>query len=72
LNVAEKNMEIVAFIGRRLREAVESGQASPLPDSIQLSLNRLSLKTGSGSDNDASRPGHPGELVSEVASPTPK
>jgi len=69
----KKNMEIVAFIGRRLREAAEVGQASLLPDSIQLSLNRLdSVKTESGSDDDASRPSHRDELAAEVVAPPRK
>ena len=68
----KKNMEIVAFLGRRLREAAEVGRAS-LPDSIQLSLNRLdSLKTESGSDDYASRPSHRDELAAEVAAPPRK
>jgi hypothetical protein len=41
LDVTEKNKEIVTLIGRRLREAAESGQARELPDAIRLGLERL-------------------------------
>jgi hypothetical protein len=58
LEVAEKNKEIVTLIGRRLREAAESGQASELPDSIRLGLERLDgLDTAvSGSEDAGGRP----------------
>jgi hypothetical protein len=46
LDVAGKNEHIVTLIGRRLREAADTGRASELPESIRLGLKRLGdLKT---------------------------
>jgi hypothetical protein len=58
LDVAGKNKEIVTVIGRRLREAAESGQASELPDAIRLGLERLDgLDTAiGGSEESGGRP----------------
>jgi hypothetical protein len=41
LDGVEKSKEIVTLIGRRLREAADTGQASELPESIRLGLERL-------------------------------
>jgi hypothetical protein len=58
LDVAEKNKEIVTLIGRRLREAAESGQASELPDAIRLGLERLDVLDTAigGSEESGGRP----------------
>ena len=55
--MAEKNKEIVTLIGRRLREAAESGQASELPDAIRLGLERLDgLDTAIGGSEESGGP----------------
>jgi hypothetical protein len=53
LAVAERNMEMMMLIGRRLREAADAGQDGPLPESIQRGLARLGgLDAGSGGNSD--------------------
>ena len=56
--MVEKSKEIVTLIGRRLREAADTGQASELPDAIRLGLERLDgLDTAIvGSEESEGRP----------------
>jgi hypothetical protein len=59
LDVAEKNKEIVTLIGRRLREAANTGQASELPESIRRGLERLGNLKTIGTPEHAEPPPHP-------------
>jgi hypothetical protein len=59
LDVAGKNEEIVTLIGRRLREAADTGRASELPESIRLGLKRLGDLNTIGAPEQAERPSHP-------------
>ncbi len=54
----EKNNEIVTLIGRRLREAVDAGQARELPQSMRVGLERLDeLETSMGGSQEPRIPG---------------
>ena len=68
----EKNKEIVALIGRRLREAADAGQPSELPESIRIGLERLDdFETAiGGSEQPRRRPQQSKQPTGSAAYPT--
>jgi hypothetical protein len=74
--VAEKNEEIIALIGRRLREAAEASLESKLPESVQLGLQRLSrIEVDARASRDATHFRHQSEqeaAASAAAQPPPE